>query len=710
MSTIPDQYKGAGYGTIYGDPELRQAIADAEVAVLIGGSSTPGGGGGDASAANQQSQIALETAIRNRISNGAVIDDRLVAIAQSLVSLLQELQTKTEPTDTQAIAGTVTIGNSSLEISNDAGNPVSISAASLPLPTGAAQEHTIATSPNSARLTDGTSFYKATTPSDTQPISAASLPLPSGAATAAGQNTGNTNLASIDGKIPASPSQEHTTSASPHSARLSDGASFYKATTPSDTQPVSAVSLPLPSGASQDRTTAIAPNSARLTDGTSFYKATTPTDTQPISAVSLPLPTGAAQEHITAASPHAARLSDGTVFYKATTPGDTQPISAASLPLPTGAAQEHTTPTSPNSARLTDGTNFYKATTPADTQPISAASLPLPTGASQEHVLATSPNSARLTDGTTFYKATTPTDTQIVGGNVANAAVDAGNPIKIGAVYRDADPSYADGQRVELRANRIGELLVGSNDIRSAVQAVTTADVGSSFTPGANSQVILSGTPTAGSFAVATGFGNSSFAVQVDGTFVGTLQFERSLDNGVTYTAINVFSAGTRFISQTITSLPGRFHGNSSSSTHIRVRATSWTSGTANISILLGHGTGTITISNAVTVIPFFTQFAAETQLTAPGTTQALDVTAFSRIHCQYVITTINTNVVVRLEGSNDGTNWSNLAQGEVDTTRTANGAYSFVITGIPLFRIRFNFVSETGGTAATIDVRFTVN
>ena len=37
----------------------------------------------------------------------------------------------------------------------------------------------------------------------TQPVSAASLPLPSGAATSAAQTTGNASLASIDGKTPA---------------------------------------------------------------------------------------------------------------------------------------------------------------------------------------------------------------------------------------------------------------------------------------------------------------------------------------------------------------------------------------------------------------------------------------------------------------------------------------------------------------------------
>ena len=93
------------------------------------------------------------------------------------------------------------------------------------------------------------------TGSTTQPVSVATLPLPSGAATEA-------TLSTLNGKIPASPSTDRTTAAAPFSTRLSDGTAFYKATTPSDTQPISASSLPLPSGAStlseqQTQTTAL---------------------------------------------------------------------------------------------------------------------------------------------------------------------------------------------------------------------------------------------------------------------------------------------------------------------------------------------------------------------------------------------------------------------------------------------------------------------
>lgn len=88
--------------------------------------------------------------------------------------------------------------------------------------------------PQSVRLSDGTSYYKATTPSDTQPVSAASLPLPSGAATAAKQptlgvsGTPSSDVITVQG----------VTSMTPLKI---DGSAV--------TQPVSAAALPLPSGA-----------------------------------------------------------------------------------------------------------------------------------------------------------------------------------------------------------------------------------------------------------------------------------------------------------------------------------------------------------------------------------------------------------------------------------------------------------------------------
>lgn len=85
-----------------------------------------------------------------------------------------------------------------------------VSAASLPLPTGAAtsaKQPALGTAGSAS--TDvitvqgiaSMTALKVDGSAVTQPVSAASLPLPTGAATSANQTTGNTSLASIDGKL-----------------------------------------------------------------------------------------------------------------------------------------------------------------------------------------------------------------------------------------------------------------------------------------------------------------------------------------------------------------------------------------------------------------------------------------------------------------------------------------------------------------------------
>ena len=63
-------------------------------------------------------------------------------------------------------------------------------------------------------------------------------------------------------------------------------------------------------------------------------------------------------------------------------------------------------------------------------------------------------------------------------------------------------------------------------------------------------------------------------------------------------------------------------------------------------------------------------------------------------------VATINTNVIVALEGSIDGTNWSKIV---ANTTLTANGTTHYNVANHPLRYIRPVFVSESGGTAATV-------
>ena len=95
-------------------------------------------------------------------------------------------------------------------------------------------------------------------------------------------------------------------------------------------------------------------------------------------------------------------------------------------------------------------------------------------------------------------------------------------------------------------------------------------------------------------------------------------------------------------------------------------------------------------------------------QFTAPGNGTAADV-KWKRNHVMaFTVASIDTNVVVRMEGSIDGTSFFNLNSQDSDTTITSNGTTCLYVDNIPLKHIRPVFVSESGGTAATIDCKST--
>ena len=99
------------------------------------------------------------------------------------------------------------------------------------------------------------------------------------------------------------------------------------------------------------------------------------------------------------------------------------------------------------------------------------------------------------------------------------------------------------------------------------------------------------------------------------------------------------------------------------------------------------------------------TIFSNSAALTAPGLGTTVEVgvndlcstTAYTLI---VTVVTINTNVVVRLEGSIDGTNYAPII---ADQTITANGTSVFSVGDRPVKHIRPRFVSESGGTAAVV-------
>ena len=99
------------------------------------------------------------------------------------------------------------------------------------------------------------------------------------------------------------------------------------------------------------------------------------------------------------------------------------------------------------------------------------------------------------------------------------------------------------------------------------------------------------------------------------------------------------------------------------------------------------------------------TIFQTDSALEAPGVGTALQV-AVNNTFCtkDYTLITtvasINTNVKVSLEGSIDGTNYGEII---AEKTITSNGTSVYNVTNTPVRWIRPKFISEAGGTAATV-------
>ena len=99
------------------------------------------------------------------------------------------------------------------------------------------------------------------------------------------------------------------------------------------------------------------------------------------------------------------------------------------------------------------------------------------------------------------------------------------------------------------------------------------------------------------------------------------------------------------------------------------------------------------------------TIFFTDTSLSAPGDGTVLQVASnnFFATKSYTLIVTLankNTNVVVRLDGSIDGTNYAPIIANQ---TISANGTTSYSVSDRPVKFIKPVFVSETGGTDATV-------
>ena len=99
------------------------------------------------------------------------------------------------------------------------------------------------------------------------------------------------------------------------------------------------------------------------------------------------------------------------------------------------------------------------------------------------------------------------------------------------------------------------------------------------------------------------------------------------------------------------------------------------------------------------------TIFSTESTLSAPAVGTALQVAQnnfFSTRDYTLIVTvaSVDTNVIVRLEGSVDGTIYAPIIANQ---TITANGTTAYSVAVRPVKWIRTYWVSEAGGTAATV-------
>lgn len=103
------------------------------------------------------------------------------------------------------------------------------------------------------------------------------------------------------------------------------------------------------------------------------------------------------------------------------------------------------------------------------------------------------------------------------------------------------------------------------------------------------------------------------------------------------------------------------------------------------------------------------------TQLTAVGLTGATKVVGMKNHTFQVTLANKNTNVIVGIQGSSDGTSFGEVpldftavAGGAITANRvtlTVDGTYLITVKNTPLHSVKFNFISEAGGATATLDV-----
>ena len=221
--------------------------------------------------------------------------------------------------------------------------------------------------------------------------------------------------------------------------------------------------------------------------------------------------------------------------------------------------------------------------------------------------------------------------------------------------------------------------------------------------------------------------GQSGSRVQITGTWVGTLQFEGTVD-GTNWQSINAVQAGLTTIPQTTTT-NGVFSPTPAGFAQFRVTATAWTSGTATVNIRASVGGGGTYLNQnlpAFAVIPAF-----KVDQTTPGTTNLVSIGTSGTVAINAAIPTganvigaltanqsINNNqiggvaVAVGTGISSTGTQRVTLATDiALPPAAAASATYSASVVGLATALTATDIFTITGSATKTIRVsRIVVN
>lgn len=159
------------------------------------------------------------------------------------------------------------------------------------------------------------------------------------------------------------------------------------------------------------------------------------------------------------------------------------------------------------------------------------------------------------------------------------------------------------------------------SDTRTAAANITAADVATASVAGQSGVTLVTGAPTALSSITWPVNGQSSAALTVTGTFVETAQIEASFDNGLTYVPTSALLRGTSTLTALVTG-DGVLSVDLTGATHIRLRATSYTSGTLQAALTVSPAPGMTKILNPVLPGPTASTTPRNITITTGGAAQ----------------------------------------------------------------------------------------